>query len=59
MPATGATVTVTEVKMKIVWRILGSRSAAIPLVKRAQIVLLVFAKPNTEEISESVAFKPV
>ena len=59
MPGTAAKVTITERQMEILQEITASRTAAVRLVQRAQIILLAFAKQNNEQISAVVNLNPL
>lgn len=58
MPGTAAKVTITERQMEVLEAIVASRTAAVRLVQRAQIVLLAFSKRNNEEVAEVVGLNP-
>jgi hypothetical protein len=58
MPGKAAKVQVTERQMELLEEIVASRTAAVRLVQRAQIVLLAFRKHNNEEVGELVGLNP-
>ena len=58
MPGKAAKVQVTERQMDLLEEIVASRTAAVRLVQRAQIVLLAFRKHNNEEVGELVGLNP-
>lgn len=58
MPGSAAKIMVTERQMEVLEEIVASRTAAVRLVQRAQIILLAFAKRNNEEIAEVVGLNP-
>lgn len=58
MPGTAAKVVFSEVQMEMLEGIVASRTAAVRLVQRAQIVLLAYHKRNNEEIGEVVGLNP-
>jgi hypothetical protein len=58
MPGKAAKIQVTERQFELLEEIVASRTAAVRLVQRAQIVLLAFAKRNNEEVGEIVGLNP-
>lgn len=58
MPGTAAKVLLTEVQMEILESMVASRTVAVRLAQRAQIILLGFSKNNNEFISEIVGLNP-
>ena len=58
MPGTAAKVLLTERQMEILELLVASRTAAVRLVQRAQIILLGFEKKNNEMIGEIVGLNP-
>lgn len=58
MPGTAAKVTISERQERVLEEIVASRTAAVRLVQRANIVLLSFRKLNNEEIAEVVGLNP-
>ena len=54
MPGKAAKIQVTERQLELLEEIVASRTAAVRLVQRAQIVLLAFRKHNNEEVGELV-----
>ena len=58
MPGTAAKVFFSEVQMQMLEEIVASRTAAVRLVQRAQIVLLAYQKRNNEQIGEVVGLNP-
>lgn len=59
MPGTAAKVRLTERQMEILETIVASKTAAVRLVQRAQIILLAFDKKNNQTISEIVDLNPL
>ncbi len=58
MPGSAAKVFFTEVQMEMLEGIVSSRTAAVRLVQRAQIILLAYQKRNNEQIGEVVGLNP-
>ena len=58
MPGKAARIQVTERQMELLEEIVASRTAAVRLAQRAQIVLLAFQKHNNEEVGELVGLNP-
>lgn len=58
MPGTAAKIVLSEVQMEILETMVASRTIAVRLVQRAQIILLGYAKKNNEFISEIVGLNP-
>jgi hypothetical protein len=58
MPGKAAKTQVTERQLELLEEIVASRTAAVRLVQRAQIVLLAFRKHNNEEVGELVGLNP-
>ena len=58
MPGTAAKVLITERQMEILETIVASRTSAVRLVQRAQIILIAFEKKNNEVIGEIVELNP-
>ncbi len=58
MPGTAAKILLGAVQMKILESMVTSRTVAVRLAQRAQIVLLGFDKKNNEFISEIVGLNP-
>lgn len=58
MPGTAAKVFFSEVQMMMLEGIVASRTAAVRLVQRAQIILLAYQKRNNEEIGDVVGLNP-
>ena len=59
MPGTAAKVRLTERQMEVLETIVASKTAAVRLVQRAQIILLAFQKKNNQTISELVDLNPL
>lgn len=58
MPGTAAKILLSEVQMEILESMVASRTVAVRLAQRAQIILLGFGKKNNEFISEIVGINP-
>ncbi len=58
MPGSAAKVLFSEVQMQMLDDIVSSRTAAVRLVQRAQIILLAYRKRNNEQIGEVVGLNP-
>ncbi len=58
MPGKAARIQVTERQMELLEEIVASRTVAVRLAQRAQIVLLAFQKHNNEEVGELVGLNP-
>ena len=59
MPGTAAKVMMTERQMEILESIVSSKTAAVRLVQRAQIISLAFQKKNNQMISDLVDLNPL
>lgn len=59
MPGTAAKVRLTERQMEMLETIVASKTAAVRLVQRAQIILLAFQKKNNQTISDLVDLNPL
>lgn len=59
MPGTAAKVRMTERQMEVLETIVASKTAAVRLVQRAQIILLGFQKKNNQTISDLVGLNPL
>ena len=59
MPGTAAKVRLTERQMEVLETIVASKTAAVRLVQRAQIILLAFQKKNNQTISDLVDLNPL
>jgi len=58
MPGKAAKIQITERQNELLEEIVASRTAAVRLVQRAQIILLAFQKRNNEEVGEIVGLNP-
>ena len=59
MPGTAAKVKMTERQMDILESIVASKTVAVRLVQRAQIILFAFQKKNNQTISQIVELNPL
>lgn len=59
MPGTAAKVRLTERQMEVLETIVASKTTAVRLVQRAQIILLAYQKKNNQTISDLVDLNPL